>query len=217
MHEQSHQILADVAPELARVFARALPDGCFVVRVQDEWIANSTGATRIQTADFSPESDEPWVEELCAMTAKRLAADFSERLPDDTEHARVAFVEGAGCVRVWPQQAVLLETILEVVRIDRQQPGESRAPDSLLSDHLHLIEKLDPVEVRGIKHEVFIEIGDEIPGGDKLEVQLGVKPEVIQHLRAFGFQLEAKTSTWRRGPVTVRLPEPTRAIIEIES
>jgi hypothetical protein len=73
------------------------------------------------------------------------------------------------------------------------------------------------VEIQGIKRETFVAIGDDLPGGEKLTVRLVVKPDVAQHLRGFGFQLDAATSTWRRGTVSVRLPEPTRALVEIES
>jgi hypothetical protein len=192
-----------------------VPESCFVVRLQDEWMAHEAGSTRIQTADFSPADEEPWVPQLCQMIADQLSQRLATRLPDDSTWRRAIFVDGAGCVRVWGASAVLLSDIIEVVRIDRQQPGNDDEPVLLLSAMGPALKVFGPSKIRSVKREIFVGVGDQLAGGETLQATLSVEPGAVGRLQKFGLQLDTGTSTWRRGPFSVRFTEPTRVLVKL--
>jgi hypothetical protein len=206
MDRQTHAILLDSVPDLTLVFERVVPSSCFLVRVQDEWsVSGKNQYFRKLTADLSGEEGGLEVDQLLDATVAGLSAAGLARLPDDPERRRAAFVHGDACVRAWPARALLVDCMLDVLRLDLQKPGTKRGVVEVAGDLLHYLDALQPIDITAVLRETFIKVGSDLPGGGRLSATFVATPDLGDKLGSCAYRLDAKTGRYQRGGFSVQV------------
>jgi hypothetical protein len=218
MDAASYEQILSFWPDVARPFSRVVPDGCYLVRTEDDW-TEGQGATRTRTIDLARGSACPAIEQLIE-EAKEDAERIGWTIVDEdtTDEEVVLELESVLCrihaatVRVFGGAARALR-----VAFHQPWPPDAGAPVETSEMFQNLVRKL--LKLPGSPERLVKEVTlDGLPDTafqvDRLRerVVIANDPQLLRRLEMIGFSL-AQDGTWRSA-ATIAPPFEITAEVE---